>query len=201
MAEFLPSVLTEESGWGEAFNIELTPIARRQEHQTGYIADVDAWLAGTKDLQTWQSGELPAPVIDSLLTGTRRELPLNIPNAGQCPDLPADAVVESICTVDGDGITGRDQAHAPAAPTEVLRRHVAVQEMTVEAALTGDRGLAAAAFALDPLAGRGDLPPDRHHGGGAAGRHRPVAAAVRHDLGGTPACSWASSDSAPWGCP
>ena len=39
----------------------------------------------------------------------------------------------------------------------MLRRHVAVQEMTVEAALTGDRGLAAAAFALDPLAGRGDL--------------------------------------------
>ena len=32
--------------------------------------------------------------------------PVNIPNAGQCPDLPADAVVESICVVDGDGITG-----------------------------------------------------------------------------------------------
>jgi len=32
-----------------------------------------------------------------------------------------------------------------------------VQEMTVEAALHGDRALAHAAFALDPLAGRGDL--------------------------------------------
>ena len=29
--------------------------------------------------------------------------------------------------------------------------------MTLEAALGGDRELAAAAFALDPLAGRGDL--------------------------------------------
>ena len=29
--------------------------------------------------------------------------------------------------------------------------------MTVEAALEGDRGLATAAFLLDPLAGRGDL--------------------------------------------
>ena len=70
------------------------------------MADVDAWLAGTKDLQTWQSGELPAPIIDSLLTGTRREVPVNIPNAGQCPDLPADAVVESICVVDADGHPG-----------------------------------------------------------------------------------------------
>ena len=38
-----------------------------------------------------------------------------------------------------------------------MRRHIAIQELTVEAALTGDRALAAEAFALDPLAGRGDL--------------------------------------------
>src|SRR5271166_170931 len=157
VAEFLPWVLTEESGWGANFNIELTTIEKRQEHQHEYVADVDAWLAGTKDLQTWQSGELPAPVIDSLLTGTRREVPANIPNVGQCPDLPADAVVESICVVDDDGIRGRDAARAPAPFAEILRRHVAVQEMTVEAALRGDRALAGAAFDLDPLAGRGDL--------------------------------------------
>jgi alpha-galactosidase/6-phospho-beta-glucosidase family protein len=40
---------------------------------------------------------------------------------------------------------------------EIVRRHVATQELTVEAALRGDRALAAQAFALDPLAGRGDL--------------------------------------------
>ena len=157
VAEFVPWVLTEESGWGANFNIELTTIDKRQEHQREYIADVDAWLAGTKDLQTWQSGELPAPVIDSLVTGTRREVPANIANAGQCPDLPADAVVESICVVDADGIRGRDAARAPLPLAEILRRHVAVQEMTVEAALSGDRALATAAFDLDPLAGRGDL--------------------------------------------
>lgn len=157
VAEFLPSILTEDSGWGAAYNVELTSIATRQEHQEGYVADVDAWLAGTKTLQTWQSGELPAPVIDSLVTGTPRELPVNIPNAGHCPDLPADAVVEAICVVDGDGVRGRDRASTPPAYAEILRRHVAVQELTVEAAVTGDRALAAEAFALDPLAGRGDL--------------------------------------------
>ena len=49
IAEFLPWVLTEASGWGADFNIELTSIDRRQEHQEGYIADVDAWLAGIED--------------------------------------------------------------------------------------------------------------------------------------------------------
>jgi alpha-galactosidase/6-phospho-beta-glucosidase family protein len=157
LAEFVPWILTEESSWGADYNIELTTIGQRQVHQDGYIADVDAWLAGTKDLQTWPSGELPALVIDSLLTGARRELPVNIPNRGQCPDLAADAVVESICVIDEDGIRGRDVAQAPAIYTELLRRHVAVQELTVGAALSGDWQLATSAFLLDPLAGRGDL--------------------------------------------
>jgi alpha-galactosidase/6-phospho-beta-glucosidase family protein len=157
LAEFLPSVLTERSDWGADWGIELTPISRREQHQTEYIAEVDAVLAGERQLQTWPSGELVAPVIDSLLTGTRRELPLNLPNRGQCPDLPDDAVVESICVVDADGIRGRDAARAPEALAEILRRQVATQELTVEAGLTGDRRLAHAAFALDPLAGRGDL--------------------------------------------
>jgi len=157
LAEFLPSVLTEESGWGADFGIECTTIADRQRHQDGYVADVDAWLSGAQELQTWKSGELPAPVIDALVSGTPLEAPVNIPNAGQCPDLPMDAVVESMGVVDAEGIRGRDQLRTPPPIAELLRRHVAVQELTVEAALTGDRGLAAAAFALDPLAGRGDL--------------------------------------------
>jgi alpha-galactosidase len=157
VAEFLPSILTEDSGWGAEYGIELTTIARRQEHQDGYVADVDAWLAGTKDLQTWPSGELPAPIIDSLLTGTRREVPVNIANHGQCPDLPPGAMVESICVVDETGVRGRDAASLPAPFAELVRRHVATQELVVRAALDGDRSLARAAFMLDPLAGRGSL--------------------------------------------
>jgi alpha-galactosidase/6-phospho-beta-glucosidase family protein len=157
LAEFLPSVLTEQSGWGATWGIELTPMSNREKHQDEYIAEVDDVLAGKEELATWDSGELVAPVIDSLVTGTRRELPLNRPNAGQCPDLPAEVVVESICIVDGDGIRGRDVAPAPTPFAELVRRHVAVQEMTVQAALTGDRALTQQAFALDPLAGRGDL--------------------------------------------
>ena len=157
LAEFLPSILTEESGWGAAWGFDPTPMSTREEHQRGFIADVDATLSGDRELPTWASGELVAPVIDSLITGTRRELPLNLPNAGQCPDLPAAAVVESMCVVDGDGMRGRDQARAPVPLAEIVRRHVATQELTVEAALRGDRRLVRSALALDPLAGRGDL--------------------------------------------
>jgi alpha-galactosidase len=157
VAEFVPSVLTEAAKWGAAWGIELTSIERRQEHQDSYIDEVDQALAGEASLPLWDSGEMVAPVIDSLVTGTPRELPLNVPNARQCPDLNEGAVVEAMCIVDGDGIRGRDEARAPAPLAELLRRHVAVQELTVSAAMSGDRAEARAAFALDPLAGRGDL--------------------------------------------
>jgi alpha-galactosidase/6-phospho-beta-glucosidase family protein len=157
IAEFVSFALTPESEWGAAYNIGLSPITVRERHQAEYVADVDAWLAGTKDLQTWQSGELPSPMIAAMLTGEPFEAPVNIPNAGQAPGLPADVVLESICVIDGDGIRGRDVSVLPEPFNEIVRRHTATQELTVEAALKGDRALAAEAFALDPLAGRGDL--------------------------------------------
>ena len=157
IAEFVSFALTPESHWGAAYNIELSPISRREKNAAEDIANVDAWLAGTKDLQTWQSGELPSPMIQAMLTGVPFEAPVNIPNTGQALDLPPDVVVESICVIDGDGIRGRDTSRLPAPYAEIVRRHTATQELTVEAALRGDRALAAQAFALDPLAGRGDL--------------------------------------------
>lgn len=157
VAEFLPSVLTPEAGWGAAWGVKLTTIGDREADQERYVAQVDAMLSGSSELVTWQSGELPAPVIDSLLTGTPREVPVNVPNAGQCADLPAEAVVECIGVVDAAGVRGRDVARTPPAVAELLRRHVAVQEMTVQAAVSGDRRLVYELFALDPLAGRGDL--------------------------------------------
>ena len=96
-------------------------------------------------------------MIQAMLTGEPFEAPVNIPNVGQAIGFPPDVVMESICIIDGDGIRGRDSAALPPPYDEIVRRHVATQELTIEAALRGDRRLAEEAFALDPLAGRGDL--------------------------------------------
>jgi alpha-galactosidase len=157
LAEFMPNILTADSGWGADWGVHLTTIAEREKDQDDFVTSVDDQLAGRRPLTTWRSGEMMADVIDSLATGTERELPINIPNAGQCPDLPLDAVVESMCVVDEEGVRGRDRATVPPAAAELLRRQVATQELTVEAALTGDVALARQAMLLDPLAGRGDL--------------------------------------------
>lgn len=155
LAEFFPGFLTEESAWGGRWGIRLTTIAERESHQGHYRAELDAMLADP-EISRLPSGELVAATVDSLLTGHPRDLPLNIPNAGQCPDLRDGAVVESVCTVDGTGVRGRDQARVPAVLAEQLRRVVAAHELTVEAAVHGDRDAALGAMLADPLAGRID---------------------------------------------
>ena len=102
------------------------------------------------------SGELVAPLIDSFISDHARSYPLNLPNAGQCPDLPEDVVVESICTADADGVRGRDRAVCPPALAEHLRRVSASQELSVDAALSGQREKVFEAMLADPLAGRID---------------------------------------------
>lgn len=157
VAEFFPWVLTEESRWGRSWGVHLTTIEHREQYDAHYRADIEKIINGDAPVPTWQSGEMVAPIVDSLLTGTRRELPLNLPNTGQAPHLPSDVVVETMCVVDGDGIRGRDAIVPPEPCAEWTRRHVAVQELTVEAAVTGDAALVRAAMALDPLTGRIDL--------------------------------------------
>jgi alpha-galactosidase len=155
LAEFFPGFLTEASGHGKRWGVELSDIAERQRWEDRYIAELEARLA-SDSVSDMPSGEMVHTVIRCLLTGGMAVLPLNIPNAGQCPDLPSGAVVESMCVVDGDGVRGRDEAVAPPLLAEQLRRVVASQELTVDAALAGDPELAFDAMLADPFASRID---------------------------------------------
>lgn len=155
LAEFFPGFLTEASGWGERWGVHLTTIEDRERGQAGHVRELQAMLAAP-EISAMPSGELVAPLIDAFLTDRSRSFPLNLPNAGQCPDLPPDVVVESVCTADANGVRGRDRAVAPPGLAEHLRRVSASQELTVEAALTGRRDLVFEAMLADPLAGRGD---------------------------------------------
>ena len=64
-------------------------------------------LRDADDVPPWPSGELVAPLVDAVVTGKARRLPVNIPNAGNVTNLPDGAVVEIMGTVDGTGARGR----------------------------------------------------------------------------------------------
>jgi alpha-galactosidase len=155
LAEFFPNFLTEESGWGARWGIGLTSIEDRERDQDAHVAALDAMLA-RDDVESLPSGEMVAPVIQCLLHDQPGRFPLNVPNEGQVADLPLGATVESMCIVSGSGIRGRDVVALPAGMAEVLRRVSASQELTVEAAVTGDRDTVFVAMLLDPLTSRLD---------------------------------------------
>jgi alpha-galactosidase len=156
LVEFFPGFVTEESGWGERWGVQLTSIDDRREWLRHFVAAFEELLAAS-DVPRTPSGELVAPLIDARLRDDPHSYPLNLPNMGQCPDLPDDVVVESMCTVDARGVRGRDRTCAPPVLAEYVRRVSVSQELTVEAAITGDRGKVLEAMLADPLAGRIDF--------------------------------------------
>jgi alpha-galactosidase/6-phospho-beta-glucosidase family protein len=155
VVEFFPGFLTEATDWGEQWGVHLTTIADRRKWLRWYGHELEKLLA-TETIDDTPSGEMVAPIIDSRARDRIRRLPLNIPNGGQCPDLPNDVVVESMCRVDASGVHGTDPVRAPRLLGEYLRRVAASQELTVDAALDGDRDLAFEAMLADPLASRVD---------------------------------------------
>jgi alpha-galactosidase len=155
LVEFFPGFLTEASQWGARWGVKLTDIAERERWQDFHISELEKLMAADA-LPTQPSGEMVASIIDSYLRDKPHSYPVNIPNTGQCADLPTDAVVESMGTVDGNGVRPRDFVSAPPLIAECVRRVASSQELTVEAALAGDRELVFQAMLADPLAGRID---------------------------------------------
>ncbi|MDQ1468055.1 MAG: galacturan 1,4-alpha-galacturonidase [Actinomycetota bacterium] len=155
LVEFFAGFLTEQSHWGLDWGVQLTDMEERQRWQGRHIGDFEAALA-SPEVSRMPSGEMVAGLIDSRLRDKPRDYPVNIANEGQCPDLPDDVVVEAMCTVDASGVRGRDRAVLPPVLADTLRRVSLSQELTVEAALTGNRDLVFDAMSVDPLAGRID---------------------------------------------
>jgi alpha-galactosidase len=151
VSEFFPWFVTAASDYGRDWGVHHYGL---DGHRLDKVADDTeaAELEAGGEVSPWPSGELAAPLLDAVVTGRPRSLPVNIPNAGQVADLSEGVVVECMGTVDARGVRARDVASAGAA-AEHLRRVAASQELTVRAALDGDRGLVLEAMLADPAAG------------------------------------------------
>lgn len=99
-----------------------------------------------------QEAERLVAMAEAMVTGHDHvELAVNLPNNGKIPNLPPEAVVELPAVVGAAGITGLAVGPLPAGIAAVLTARSQQQEITVQAALRGDRALALQALALDPL--------------------------------------------------
>jgi alpha-galactosidase len=154
VAEFFPGFVTASSDWGREWSVHHYGLAGHMADKAADDADVAALLEHD-EISSFPSGELVAPLLDSLRTRHPAALPVNLPNAGQVQNLADGVVVECMgLAVDGERVVARDQADVPSLPGEQLRRVAVSEELTVEAALTGNRTTVLEAMLADPLAGR-----------------------------------------------
>ncbi len=111
------------------------------------------WLSGELDsIHLGQrSTEHASYIIESLETGRLYRGHFNVANRGMIPNLPPECTVEIPCYVDADGIHPSYVGPLPQPCAATCRVSVNVQEMTVEAALTGNRELVKLAVLHDPL--------------------------------------------------
>jgi alpha-galactosidase len=97
------------------------------------------------------SGERAIPIIEGIMTDSKHsELSVNLPNEGIIENLPADLVVECPATVDKDGVHGVKLGEISSGLAGLMKHQAAVQDLTVEAALTGSKQKALEALLADP---------------------------------------------------
>jgi 6-phospho-beta-glucosidase len=90
-------------------------------------------------------------IMAAISRGEASTMILNIRGAGAVPGMPADAVVEIPCDVDGDGPHARTLAPVEGHMLGLMQQVKAVERLVIEAATTGSQQAAVKAFALHPL--------------------------------------------------
>jgi 6-phospho-beta-glucosidase len=95
--------------------------------------------------------EAAAMLVESLHTDRGDTQVVNVRNAGAIPNLDADAVVEVPCRIDAAGATPLPQRPLPPHMLGLVEEVKAYERLTVQAAITGDRGLALQALMANPL--------------------------------------------------
>jgi alpha-galactosidase len=104
------------------------------------------------DLTLERSDEYASRIVHSLETGQPRRMNLNVPNQNRViPNLPAEALVEVPCLVDGTGVQPCVVGALPPQLAALNRTNINVQELAVRAAIDRDETALRQAIKLDPL--------------------------------------------------
>ena len=137
------------SGWnpGEYAYI----LKEYNERETTWRDEVEAWLADDAPISLARGHEYAAYIINALAGGEPFEFNGNVPNTNLITNLPTDACVEVPVWASRNGLS---PVHVGALPPQcalLTQLSASIEEMAVEAAISGDPRLVFQAIAHDPL--------------------------------------------------
>lgn len=154
-SEYLPYFIHHGKKVIEEFDIPLDEYIRRCEAIIGTWGETEAKLLGKgDDIEIpAQSHEYGSYIIHSRETDTLRTVYANVPNRGIIENLPDGCNIEVPCMVDATGIRPVHIGNLPPQLAALCQTNINVQQLTVEAALSGKREHIYHAVMLDPHAG------------------------------------------------
>jgi len=120
-------------------------------HREHWEADLEKLVSDPTPTDFTRSHEYGAYIINACETDVPLRFNGNVANTGLIKNLPEGCCVEVPCLADKSGIHPTVVGDLPTHLAALNRTNVSVQELAVEAALTGDRRAAFQAVAMDPL--------------------------------------------------
>jgi alpha-galactosidase len=116
-----------------------------------WLAETEEWLAKDEPISLERGHEYAASIIHAYLGGEAFEFNGNVPNTGLVTNLPEGACVEVPVVVNRRGFNAIYVGALPPQLAALNNLSVAIEEMAVESALTGDARLLYQAVCYDPL--------------------------------------------------
>ena len=152
-AEFVPYFIGKGRDIEKQHRLSHDYIERRIEKRKGVWSKIEAAAAGEGEFirGDYESQERVELMIHAIEFNEPGVIYLNVMNDGAIPNVLPEACVELPVVVDSHGFHPVHIGNLPPGPAAITNLAAAVQDLTVEAALNGDRQLALQALALDPL--------------------------------------------------
>jgi alpha-galactosidase len=113
--------------------------------------DYEELISGDKPLRTERTHEYGSFIMEAMETNQPARINGNIPNLGLITNLPEGCCVEVACLIDASGVQPTVVGDLPPQLAALNRTNINVQELIVEAALTGQTEAIYHAVMLDPL--------------------------------------------------
>ena len=115
--------------------------------------EYQAMINGSDPLPAERTHEYGSYIIEAMETNKPVKINGNVPNRGLIDNLPQGCCVEVPCLIDGNGVQPTKINTSPPPLAALNRTNVNVQELIVEASLTGNVDAVHHAVLLDPLTG------------------------------------------------
>ncbi len=154
LCEYLPWVSDPETKPWEKYEISLYDWDYwTQNRDQGYRA-ITEMVSGDVPVNSLREADSEGALemIENIAcAGNHLHLAVNLPNQGQIPNMPAGAIVETPGVVTGAGVQAVAVGPLPEPIAELCRREITSGQLSVDAAVHGDRQAALQALLLDPV--------------------------------------------------